>query len=231
MHRCLWGRSPDLRWTFSPPTEMARRGVNAVPVDWQEIITALVATVGGGGVLLAAIAWLIKALVSNRLALDAEKFKIEIKANADTEIERVKSFLTRASRVHERQLAILEKLYSRLCDAQGYFQRMTSNGRTLDEISAEAYAPLVTKAMESARDELLRGRLFIPRLLAQQCDSFFNLMFEGRQDFSLAHHPSIDPAQQATLWKSAATLAHKELPKILEQIEEAARAVIHGEQF
>src|SRR5580692_4598531 len=94
-------------------------------INWQEIITAFVATVGGGGALLAAAAWLIKAVVSNRLALDAEKLKIEIKANADTEIERVKAFLTRASHVHERQLDILAKLYSQLCDALALFQSMT----------------------------------------------------------------------------------------------------------
>jgi hypothetical protein len=62
-------------------------------------------------VFLAAAAWLIKTLVANRLALDAEKFKIEVKASADTEIERVKAFLTRAARVHERQLETLTKLY------------------------------------------------------------------------------------------------------------------------
>jgi hypothetical protein len=199
-------------------------------IDWQEIITTAVATVGGGGVLLAAAAWLIKSVVTNRLALDVEKFKIEMKANADTEIERVKSFLTRASRVHERQLDILQNLYQHLSDTQGWFQRMTSAGRMSGEQSPEAYAPLVTKAMESARDELLHGRLFIPRLLAQQCDKFFDAVFEGRRDFSLAHYPSIDPAQQAQFWKSAATVAHQELPKILQQIEGAARAVIHGEQ-
>jgi hypothetical protein len=33
-------------------------------INWQEIITTLVATVGGGGVLLAVAAWLIKTLVS-----------------------------------------------------------------------------------------------------------------------------------------------------------------------
>ena len=201
-----------------------------MPINWQEIITTVVATVGGGGVLLAAAAWLIKTLVSNRLALEAEKFKIEIKASADIEIERLKAFLIRASRVHERQLDILQKLYAYLSEARWLFQRMTSAGRVTGEISPQEYAPLVTKAMESARDELVQGRLFIPPDLAQQCDGFFNAVFEGRLNFSLAHHPMVDPVQKAEFWKSAATVAHQEVPKILQQIEEAARAVIHGEQ-
>src|SRR6202044_1654901 len=130
-----------------------------MPINWQEIITTFIATVGGGGVLLAAAAWLTKTLISNRLALDTEKFKIDIKASADTEIERVKAFLTRASRVHERQLDILAKLYRHFYDAQGYLQRMTAAGRLSGEISPEEYARKVTETMTSAHEELLQGRL------------------------------------------------------------------------
>ena len=43
-----------------------------MPFNWQTVIETLIATVGGGGVMLAAVAWLIKTLVSNRLALDTE---------------------------------------------------------------------------------------------------------------------------------------------------------------
>src|SRR5581483_10002566 len=98
-------------------------------INWQDVIT----TVGGQGVLLAAAAWLFKAIVSNRLILDVEKFKIQLKADADTEIERVKAFLVRASRVHERQLDILGKLFRHLSDAQALFQNMTRTGRMAGE--------------------------------------------------------------------------------------------------
>ena len=200
-----------------------------MPINWQEIIATVVATVGGGGVLLAAAAWLIKAVVTNRLALDAEKFKIEIKASADIEIERVKALLTRGSRVHERQLDILANLYRQFYDVQGLLQRMTAAGRMVGEISPEEYAGLASKTMEAAHEELAKGRLFIPPELAQQCDSFFVAAFEVRHDFAFAHLPMIAPGQSATFWKTAATVAHQEVPKILQQIEKAARTVIHGE--
>lgn len=82
-------------------------------INWQDVITSL----GSNAILLAAAAWLIKALITNRLALDAEKFKIEMKSSADAEIERTKAFLTRAARVHERQVDILMKLYRNFLDA------------------------------------------------------------------------------------------------------------------
>lgn len=199
-------------------------------INWQTIIETLVATVGGGGVLLAAVAWLIKTLVSNRLALDTEKFKIEMKASADTQIERVKAFLVRASRVHERQLDILGKLFRHLSDAQSLLQNMTRAGRMAGEITPEEYYPKVTEAMKAAYEEFLNGRLFIPSALVQQCEGFFSAVFEGQQDFSLALIPQLDPSKRAEFWTSAATVAHQRVPKILAEIEEAARAAIHGEQ-
>ena len=222
-------RNPQFSRTASVQL-LTNGGMTAsVPINWQTIIETLVATVGGGGVLLAAVAWLIKTLVSNRLALDTEKFKIEMKASADTQIERVKAFLVRASRVHERQLDILGKLFRDLSDAQSLFQNMTRTGRMAGEITPEEYYPKVMEAMKAAYEEFLNGRLFIPSALVQQCEGFFSAVFEGQQDFSLAHIPQLDPAKRAEFWTSAATVAHQRVPKILAEIEEAARAAIHGE--
>lgn len=198
-------------------------------VNWQTIIETLVATVGGGTAMLAAVAWLIQTLVSNRLALETEKFKIEMQAKADAEIERVKAFLVRVSRVHERQLDILSKLFRHLSDAQLLFQNMTRSGRMAGEVTPEEYAPRVMEAMQSAYEDFLNGRLLIPIAFVQQCEKFFSVVFDGQRDFSLAHIPQLDPVERAKFWTSAAAVAHQDVPKILVQIEEAARGVIHGE--
>jgi hypothetical protein len=124
-------------------------------VNWQPLITTLVATVGGGTVLLGAAAWLIKTVVSERLARDTETFKIQLKASADLEIERTKAFLVRASRVHESQLDVLQHLYRYLDEALGFFQRQTSSGSFAWEASPEEYGELVSKALKSAHAELL----------------------------------------------------------------------------
>jgi hypothetical protein len=199
-------------------------------INWQEIAITAVTTVGGGGAVLAAAAWLIKALVSNRLALDVEKFKIQMKGDVDKEIVRMRGDvdkeIVRLTHVHERQLDILQKLYCHLSAAQDLFMRMTSAGRIQNELTPEEYVPHLAEAMKSARDELVRGRLFIPQSLAQQCDSFLALLFEGRADFDLAFDPRADPNQRAELWKSAATLAHTKVPKLLQEIEAAARKAV-----
>ncbi len=201
-----------------------------MPINWQQVITTLVATVGGGGVLLAAAAWLTKTLISDRLAVAGEKFKIEMKASADTEIERVKAFLTRAARVHERQVDTLTKLYRHFSEAQAYLQRMSASTRVEGEVSVDEYRRLCANAIASARDTFLDGRLLIPLDLAQQCDRFFNFLFEGQTHLVFAQHPMIsDGLQRADFWNKAQKTAYVEVPSILTQIEGAARGVIHGE--
>jgi hypothetical protein len=87
-----------------------------MPINWQDVITAL----GGDAVLLAAAGWLIQKLVSNRLTMEAEKFKIEIQAKADTEIERLRHLLSsRISKIHEKEFEILPKAWFMLHDAHG----------------------------------------------------------------------------------------------------------------
>ena len=195
-------------------------------IDWQSVITSL----GGNAVLLAAIGWLIKALISNRFVRDAERFKIELKLRADTEIERVRALLTRASRVHEQQVDTLRKLFHYFSEAQGYMQRMAAAGRVKGELSVEQYSKLCVKAIKSAHDTFLKGRLLIPFAIVEQCDQFFTSVFAGQRDAAVARDPMVvDALQRAAFWDKAKNAAYDKLPNILQSIEKAARSVIHGE--
>lgn len=158
-------------------------------------------TLGGNAVLLAAAAWLIKTLVSNRFALDAEKFRIELKASVDTEIERLKALLTRATRVHERQVDTLTRLYRHFFEAQAYLQRMAASARFEGEVSSDEYRRLCANAIASSRDTLLDGRLLIPPDLSQLCDQFFDSLFQGQTELAFADHPMVvDGLQRGEFW-------------------------------
>jgi hypothetical protein len=179
------------------------------------ICESVIAMLGGTAALVAAGAWLTKALISKRLGEDTEKFK---------------ALLTRAGRVHERQVDTLTKLYRHFSEAQAYFQRMAATVRFEGEVSADEYRRLHAIAVTSARDALSDGRLLIPSSLAQQCDRFFSSLFEGHAHLAFAQHPMIaDGAERAAFWEKAKTTAYKEVPGILQEIEKAARSVIHGE--
>ena len=122
-------------------------------INWQEVIT----TIGGEGVLLAAAAWLMKAIVSNRLALDAEKFRTELKADADSEIERLRSALqiaaaerqVRFTKLHEKRAEVLEEMNNRLVDLQQEGERFVFiDGFTEEPGQREAYLKTNEKLRE-----------------------------------------------------------------------------------
>jgi hypothetical protein len=82
---------------------------------WQSLLLAF----GGQVALLAALAFLLKAIISHRLSQEAEAFKTTLQAQANVEIERLKSSLqitvaehqVRFSKLHERRAVVIAKLY------------------------------------------------------------------------------------------------------------------------
>ena len=146
-----------------------------------------------------------------------------MKAKGDAEIERLKAVLLRASRVHERELEILGKLYRHLHDAQGLFQGMTRSGRFEGEISPAEDAPKVNEAVKAAYEEFLNGRLFIPLALVQLCEEFFKAASQGQSDFAWSRQPGFNVATRSEFWDGAGKVAYEKLPEILQQIVDAAR--------
>jgi hypothetical protein len=100
-------------------------------IDWQSVITSL----GGQAVLLAAVAWLAKVLVSSRLSREADAFRIRLKADTDVEIERLRASLQIAaaehhvlfSKLHEKRAEVIEKLYILLLEAADAAKTFAAN--------------------------------------------------------------------------------------------------------
>ena len=150
------------------------------------------------------------------------------KRQFDRKLEIQKAFLTRASRVHERTVDTLTKLYRHFHEAQALLQLMAATARFEGE-KPEEYPRLFSEAIASARDELSQGRLLMPPDLVRECDRFFTVLFAGCSHLAFANHPMIfDGLQRAKYWDSAKQTAYEEVPKLLEQIERTARVVIHG---
>jgi hypothetical protein len=93
-------------------------------INWQDVITNLAVVTGGGTVLVGASAWLMKTVITHKLTTEADTFKNRMKADADIEIERLKSSLqivatehqVRFTKLHERRAEIIADLYKKLID-------------------------------------------------------------------------------------------------------------------
>jgi hypothetical protein len=88
-------------------------------INWQDVIMNLAVVTGGGTVLVGTSAWLIKTVITQKLTTEAEAFKTRIQADANIEIERLKSSLqvvameqqVRFTKLHEKRAEIIADLY------------------------------------------------------------------------------------------------------------------------
>lgn len=138
--------------------------------------------------------------------------------------------LQRRSRIHERQVDILSKLYKCLLEAQEYSKLMTKSVIFEGE-KPEEYPMLLRAAVTNAYKEFAMGRLLLPGDVAKQVDAFFQKVSEGQVQFDMAKHPMVsDGHVRAQCWEKAGTIAYQEIPSLLRIIEEQAHIIIHGKQ-
>jgi hypothetical protein len=91
-------------------------------VNWNDIFLTFVATLGGGGAMLMAAAWLTKTVINSQLERKAEVFRTNLQADANVAIERLKNTLqmsaeehrVRYSNLQERRARRIAELYERI---------------------------------------------------------------------------------------------------------------------
>jgi hypothetical protein len=145
-------------------------------------------------------------------------------------IEGVKFLFQRRSRIHERQVEMLGKLYTCLFEVQGYAQCMTS--RVIFESGkTEEYPKLFESSVTEAQREFVRGCLLLPVAVEEQINVFFQKISEGLVTLRLAKHPMIPDGQKRTeFWEEAGKIAYQEIPALLKIIKDQARLIIHGQE-
>jgi len=145
-------------------------------INWQDIITA----VGGQGTFLLVAAWLIRTVLADRMSRDAETFKMRLKADGDTEIERLKSSLqliavehqVRFSKLHEKRAEVIAELYERLVDTFWVGTHfMLTGANPSEQDRREKY----NKTLERINDFALfvdTHRIYLPEGICTQLDQY-----------------------------------------------------------
>ncbi len=205
-----------------------------MPINWQQILTTLVATVGGGGVMLAAAAWLIKTAISARLALDAEKFKVQLKAAADASVEQLKSRLQqvtiehqiRFSKLHEKRAEVIEQVYQQLIEAEKGYGRFVLVDGYENDIGKQTEARRNTDtAMYELSLFIEKHRIYLPAAVCDLLKAFLDIMWNNAIAvgvYGSIKHPTLQTIQESN---AAFTKAHEALAKEIP----AARAVLEKE--
>jgi hypothetical protein len=161
-------------------------------INWQEVITTVVATIGGGGVALGAAAWLVKAIVTDRMARDAEIFKARLQTDANAEIEKLKHSLqmatlehqVRFSKLHEKRAEVIAKVYMRLVELQSVAHRFAVNDAFTDSSRSREAFDKVTKAGHILFRFVQMNRLYLPESI---CSSVERFAHEIKKEVSHVH--------------------------------------------
>jgi hypothetical protein len=199
--------------------------------NWQEFLQ----TLGGQAILLAAVGYLIKTLVSSRLEKDAEAFKADLKRNSDMEIERLKNALqmtalehqVRFSKLHERRAEIIGKL-SRLIQEVPI---VVSN--LVDEAGKSMTASVDAKSLEKAKDFTFEvstcvqaNHVIFPEDLCKRLEEYARRLY--RMPLLLFGLNSEDKTYQNRVLTQMNNELYDEIPALQKKLIEDLRELLAG---
>lgn len=153
-------------------------------VDWQSVWKTLGLLAGGSAAIAAAVAWAFKTAITAWVAKDTEAFKARLKADADFEVEKLKSSLQRTatehqvmfSRLHEKRAEVIEIVYARLTDL--YFsaeQFITTRENNPSPHMTEEFTTL-RKTFWEVFTFIEQRRIFLPQSVCELVDRHLGTM-------------------------------------------------------
>lgn len=152
-----------------------------------------------------------------------------LKARFDRQQEILKASLQRTSSIHQRQVETLIGLYTDLERAESAAMSLTSTPHTLALPGAEDYWKNFHSAVKDAETRFVGARLLLSAALARKCDAFFLQLHECGWKTAKSYEPEVfDSPERDAIWQEAEAIALS-LRRLLEDIEQEARRLIHGE--
>jgi hypothetical protein len=197
---------------------------------WQSLLLAF----GGQVTLLVALAFLLKAIITHRLSQEAEAFKVNLQAQVNIEIERLRSSLqivatehqVRFSKLHEKRGEGIAELYRLIVETP-----VAAVKFILFDNRDEA---LVQQAKERVRDLftfLNLNRIYLPNTVCQILDNY-----ERRLRHSVAsimiywtriEYPNAQMREeQNRVMREACAELERDLPAIRQELESEFRQLL-----
>jgi hypothetical protein len=147
-------------------------------INWQDLLTSIGTTAMSGAVIVGAVAWFSKTIVSHGLSRDIESFKSQLKASVDGETERLKNALqmsalehqVRFSRLHEKRAIVIDEVYQRLVDLQNEYGATVLHRADGKETEQKMYDTYVF---------LQKRRIYLPLNVCELLQSFLDLMWDN----------------------------------------------------
>ena len=141
------------------------------------------------------------------------------KHNFDRKLEAQKDLLARASRLHERQIDILSKLWQELYEVHEAFQ-LSGPGLGGSDEMRKKYLTDFWRGLQAAHKQFIRSRLFIRPFpeIETLIEAFFAKCYSGRFELFRAQLPDIPGSERAAAWDKVGSIAYADLPTLLQEL-------------
>jgi hypothetical protein len=198
----------------------------------------LIKFLGGTTIVVAAVAWLIKSLVSHFLSKDVESYKQQLQSESTVELERLRHELRLLASAHEKQMHLLQEqraktiaeLYSKLIDflaaAESFANIVEWSGEPPKEKKAELLGEKAIVFYEYFRC----NRIYFTEDLCQKVDALFKEVNTSMLSyrFWMARAKKSDQAsiKMDDAWDKAWDLMQEKVPLLLSAIETEFRTLL-----
>lgn len=138
----------------------------------------IISTIGVSGIIIGAIAWLMKSVITQLLSKDIELFKANLQRDSQQEIMRLQSSLqlvqfehqVRFSKLHERQAEIIAEIYSKLIDLHKNISNFIKSYLSIDDNEKNEQINIIWAAVDKFFDYYDRHRIYLKNNTCSEID-------------------------------------------------------------
>ena len=198
---------------------------------WQ-YIGELVKVLGTATVIVAAITWLAKSLITHVLSRNIEIYKVELKRESDKEVERLRSNLQIAAqerqivfnKLHEQRALVIVESYKLLNDALQNFNYYYFSSITMAPI--ESFGEDSGAKCLELRDYFGDNRIFFSPELCSMMDDFTSTVTKTVGSYVPTGSPEKDQAALREYREELEDLCTGTMPDLLVALENEFRAIL-----
>lgn len=208
-----------------------------MPSFWE----LLIATLGGSAVLLLAVGFLVKALISHLLSKDIDRFKAELQHSATINLERGLADLRQATlehevrfrHLHEKRSLVVAELYSKIVLTTEELEYSFEPVEWFDRPPRDEKLKRAGPMLADLHQHFESHRIFFPEPLATDLHSFIDKLGCWFHDYQTWNTMPIadetvkksKTAAVMTAWKGL----REEIPPLRSGLEHEFRALLQGQ--
>lgn len=197
-------------------------------MNLQQIIVTVITSSTITGLIIAAITYLAKSLLSTWLSKDIEKFKADLVREKDKEIERLKaeislkSFISqkRFSNIYEKRASILAELYAKMLNAHSSISQFLSPFRFEGQPDNKELATTAYNSLREFTNYYLVNALYFEKDLIEKLNAFVDRVQQLMLKFQ------IEAKKDPTIWSKVFNEFIEEVPSLKEEIERDFRKML-----